>query len=60
METKNFLEWMEQQIINRTLSTLTRKSHFTTLHALQRFGGIQTFDDLTPENIMAFDQFLHL
>ena len=58
METKNFLNWMEQQISNRSLSALTRKSHLTTLHALQRFGGIQTFGDLTLENIEAFDQFL--
>ena len=54
----NFLEWMEDTIMERSLSDLTRKGHLTMLHAVQRFGKIQTFQDLTSANIRAFDTFI--
>ena len=54
----DFLSWMEGTIQGRELSELTRKSHFTTLRAVIRFGKIKDWDDLTPSNIVAFDRFL--
>ncbi len=35
-----------------------RKGHKTTYKALERFGKINTFEDLKLENIYAFDLFL--
>lgn len=54
----NFLQWMRERIEARSLRQGTKKGHTTTLFALERFGKIQTFDDLTRGNIYAFDLFL--
>lgn len=55
-----FLAFMEEHMETRTdVRPRTRKGHESTLNALRDFGGIVTFDDLTRDNIMSFDKYLH-
>ena len=55
---RNFMPWMRERIENRVLREGTRRGHMTTYNALMRFGRFKTFDDLTTENIYAFDIFI--
>lgn len=55
---RNFMPWMRERIENRILREGTRRGHMTTYNALMRFGRFKTFDDLTTENIYAFDIFI--
>jgi len=54
----SFLVWMQERINARNLRIGTKRGHITTLLALERFGKIKSFDDLTRGNIYAFDLFL--
>ena len=54
----SFLVWMQERINARNLRIGTKRGHVTTLLALERFGRIKSFDDLTRGNIYAFDLFL--
>ena len=55
---RNYLAWMRERIQERKLREGTRKGHITTFKALQRFGKIKTFDDITLPHIHEFDLFL--
>ena len=54
----SFLDFMERRINERPLRENSRRNHLIALAALRRFGRIQSFASLTPENIMLFDSFL--
>lgn len=55
---RNFMVWLKERIEKRQLREGTRKGHHTTYMALQRFGKIKTFDDVTLQHIYEFDLFL--
>ena len=55
---RNFMAWLRERINNRPLREGTRKGHFTTYKALERFGKFKTFDDVTLQHIYQFDLFL--
>lgn len=55
---RNFMVWMRERIQSRRLKEGTRKGHMTTFKALQRFGKIKIFDDLTLSHIYGFDMFI--
>ena len=55
-----FLAFMEERINGRgDLRESTRKKHRSSLDTLKAYGGIATFDDLTPAKIMFYDDYLH-
>lgn len=54
-----FISYMQKQIDEEEIRVGTRKHKQCTINALKRFGQIQTFADLTPGKIMAFDKWLH-
>ena len=55
----NFLEWVERQVEQLTVAYGTRKQYRTLAHRLHEFGEIQRWQDVTAENICAFDAWLH-
>ena len=55
---RNFMAWLRERINNRPLREGTRKGHFTTYKALERFGKFKTFDDVTLQHIYQFDLFI--
>ena len=55
----NFIEYMKEHIKAEDISEGTRKHKQCTLNALQRFGKIQKLTDLTSNNLVAFDEWLH-
>ena len=55
----NFLEWVERQVEQLTVAYGTRKQYRTLAHRLVEFGGMQRWQDVTAENICAFDAWLH-
>ena len=55
---RNFMAWFRERIENRPLREGTRKGHFTTYKALERFGKFKTFDDITLTHIYQFDLFI--
>lgn len=55
---RNFMAWLKERIEHRVMRDGTRKGHNTTYNALCRFGRFRTFDDVTIENIHAFDLFI--
>lgn len=51
-----FLDWLEEQIEGRNdLAPQTLKQHRTMLASVKAFERMRTFEDLTPENILAWD-----
>ena len=58
VKTLSFPEYMEQRIKERNLRSNTKHQHTEALNALRRFGKVEAFTSLTPENIQAFDIFL--
>ena len=56
----NFLEWVERQVEQLTVAYGTRKQYRTLAHRLHEFGEMQRWQDVTAENICAFDAWLHL
>lgn len=55
---QSFIEWCRNELRKRPVRDSTRRMHNITLAALERSGLIQTFQDVTAENIQAFDDFL--
>lgn len=55
---RNFMAWLRERIANRPLREGTRKGHFTTYKALERFGKFKIFDDVTLQHIYEFDLFI--
>jgi len=54
-----FLEWVEKQVEQLTVAYGTKKQYRTLAHRLLEFGEIQRWQDVTAENICAFDAWLH-
>ena len=54
-----FLEWVEKQVEQLTVAYGTKKQYRTLAHRLHEFGYIQRWQDVTAENICAFDAWLH-
>lgn len=55
----SFIEWMLVTLQARTdIQEQTKNRHRVVIDALLRFGGIRKFADLTPQRVMAFDEFL--
>ena len=55
----NFLEWVERQVEQLAVAYGTRKQYRTLAHRLHEFGKMQRWQDVTAENICAFDAWLH-
>ena len=55
---RNFMAWLRERMTHRPLREGTRKGHFTTYKALERFGKFKTFNDITLPHIYEFDLFI--
>ncbi len=56
---KSFIDFVSESIDTEEIKSGTRKHKKVTLDAIMRFGKFRTFDDLTEDNIRAFDRWLH-
>ena len=54
----SFLDFMYDRIGERSLRDSTKRMHLVAWETLKRFGGIKSFDSLTPKNLKLFDDFL--
>ena len=54
-----FLEWIEDQIATLRVAYGTRKHYMTLLARLKEWQKIQTWQDVTVENLYGFDSWLH-
>lgn len=50
----DFLEFMEERIMNESINESTRKRKLVTLRAIREFGHLKNFSDLTTEKIEKF------
>lgn len=56
----SFIDFVRSRIDERTdIEESTRKQHRTLLQSLEVFGKINYIDDLTKQNIVLYDEFLH-
>lgn len=53
----SFLHFMRKRILERPISETTRKRHWLVLRALEEFGKIKSFSDISYQTIMAWDEF---
>lgn len=59
-KTENYLEFIERRINERNdIKDSTKRRHRGLIASLKEFGGITYISDLTKENIMLYDNFLH-
>ena len=58
-EGQVFLEWIEEQIASLQVVYGTRKHYTTLLTRLKEWQRIQTWQDVTVENLYGFDAWLH-
>lgn len=57
MGKKDFCDWMEEQITERTdIADVTRKAHYRTVEYLRESGLFHRFSDLTERNVTLWDQ----
>lgn len=56
---KNFITYMEMALEGEELRPGTRRHKVVVIEAVKKFGRLNTYGDLTPKNIMAFDRWLH-
>lgn len=56
---EDFIEYVRDFIENEDCASATLKHKRVVLHSLEDFGRIQTYEDLTPTNIKAYDRWLH-
>ncbi len=56
---KSFIRYMELALEGEELREGTRRHKIVVIDAVKRFGRLTTYGDLTPQNIMAFDAWLH-
>ena len=54
-----FIEFMLDQMDNEEFAPGTRKHKKVAIDAVRRFGRLNNFKQLIPENVKAFDDFLH-
>ena len=55
---ESFLDFMRDEIINERSKDSTKRQKMVALDALERWGKIQTFEDLTPAKLRDWDQWL--
>ena len=53
-----FIDFIKEEMAKENLQAGTLKRRKVVLDALERFGKLKSFADVTPENIKAFDEFL--
>ena len=56
---KSFIDYMEKALANEDLREGTRKHKKCVIDAVRMFGQLNTYGDLTPKRIIAFDNWLH-
>lgn len=56
---KALLQWIAQEIPNLNIRKGTRKHYNSTLHRLTEWGKMQSWKDVTVENIYKWDVYLH-
>ena len=54
-----FLEWVEKQVEQLTVAYGTKKQYRTLVTRLKEFGEMKRWQNVTAENICAFDAWLH-
>ncbi len=54
----SFLDFVESRINERVMANGTKKQHKSMLNTLFEYGKIVYFSDLTPQNILLFDEWL--
>lgn len=60
LSSVSFIDFTRSRIEERAdIEESTRKQHRTLLQSLEKFGKINYMDDLTRQNIMLYDDFLH-
>lgn len=59
MDAEPFLDWVDEQREKMPLKDGTLKHYATLMVRLREFGRIKKWSDLTPENIVEFDSWLH-
>ena len=57
--SESFVDYIREFMEDEGCSKATMKHKRVVLRSLEDFGRIQTFEDLTPSNIMAYDRWLH-
>lgn len=55
---RGFIEFMEKEIKKENLQPGTIKRHKVVIDALDRYGKMSCFDNLTSKNVKGFDEFL--
>ena len=58
-EDKSFIEFMEEALANEDLRAGTRRHKQCVIEAIRTYGKLNTYGDLTPKKIIAFDNWLH-
>lgn len=58
-EQDSFTDWVEEQIPRLSVAEGTRKHYDTLLLRLRQFGRMTSWEQLTAENVTAFDEWLH-
>ena len=53
-----FIDFMTEQIAKETIVAATQQRKRVTMDAMKRFGRLNSFADITPNNVKAFDDFL--
>lgn len=56
--SKGFIEFIIEEIAKEDIQIGTKKRRMVVVAALERYGMLSRFADLTPENIKGFDEFL--
>lgn len=56
---KSFIRYMEFALADEELRPGTHKNKVVVIDAVKRFGGLNTYGDLTPAKIRQFDDWLH-
>ncbi len=56
--SESFLDFLFDRINKKSIVESTKKQHYVVYNLLEKFGRINTFKDLTPEIIKAFDDFI--
>lgn len=58
-ETKDLITWIADQVPMLKLKEGTRNHYRTLIARLEEYGRLTSWDDLTTENLYAFDDWLH-
>jgi len=54
----SFIDFMYNEIGNANIRDTTKRQHYVAYEALERFGKIKSFANLTPKSLQEFDNFL--